>query len=540
MVRVKINNNDWFINKKEDIWIASKGYFYLDNKYLSEKSINDLLLKLIESEDENKFLEFLKSVNGFFAFIIKTKEKLYCVVDRVRSIPLFYNYGVNEITIYDNLDFDSKNINKIAALEFLLTGYVTGDQTLLDSYFQLEAGTFLLFEIQKNKLKVEKYYEYLSNELDNRNEEELKEELKDILYKIFNRLYNSIKNKNVIVPLSGGFDSRLIVTMLKEFGMDNVKCFTYGRQANKESEKSKEIARLLGYKWDFYEYNYNDWKIFSNSEDLKLYKRKAFNFVSVPHIQDFMAVKQIYNEEVNQEIVFIPGHSGDFLAGSHITTNIYKGYIENVLDCVVNEIFERHYYLWTIWNNNIVNEIKNKIKINIPKLNSMDKREEAAKVFEYWDWKERQSKFIINSLRVYEHFNYSWMIPLWDLEIMEFFNKIPIEYKYNKYLYDETLNYMFPKLFEKRHPRKIDGISIKKKLYKNRIIRYISQVRIAKKKHHLQWYGLFAHEKLGFIYDILETKLLWPNSINSYYSLKIIKELLETETNYRRQILMED
>ncbi|WP_269848621.1 asparagine synthase-related protein [Methanosarcina horonobensis] len=54
---------------------------------------------------------------------------------------------------------------------------------------------------------------------------------------------------------------------------------------------------------------------------------------------------------------------------------------------------------------------------------------------EYFDSNERQAKFIINSVRVYEFFGYEWRIPLWDAELMEFFLRVPIEHRINRNLY---------------------------------------------------------------------------------------------------------
>ena len=51
-------------------------------------------------------------------------------------------------------------------------------------------------------------------------------------------------------------------------------------------------------------------------------------------------------------------------------------------------------------------------------LDSLDQYPDQSSAFESWDISERQPKFIVNSLRVYEYFGYEWWIPFWDKKFM--------------------------------------------------------------------------------------------------------------------------
>jgi asparagine synthetase B (glutamine-hydrolysing) len=48
---------------------------------------------------------------------------------------------------------------------------------------------------------------------------------------------------------------------------------------------------------------------------------------------------------------------------------------------------------------------------------------------------ERVAKFIVNSVRVYEFFGYSWRMPLWDNELIGFFSQVPLKFRIDEYLY---------------------------------------------------------------------------------------------------------
>src|SRR5690606_5966945 len=59
--------------------------------------------------------------------------------------------------------------------------------------------------------------------------------------------------------------------------------------------------------------------------------------------------------------------------------------------------------------------------------------------FENWNLKERQAKFIVNSCRMYEYFGYEYYLPLWDKELVSFFENVSFEQRLSQKLYIETL-----------------------------------------------------------------------------------------------------
>jgi len=390
-------------------------------------------------------------------------------------------------------------------MEFIQTVYPPRHKTLYPQVQQLEAGTYAQIS-DAGEIDANEYYQYYHHP-EERELEDFAGELKDVFYSVFQDVLARLKNKTAVIPLSGGYDSRIIALMLKEFGMDNIVAFTYGKKDNAEARVSKSMADRLGLDWKFVEYRREDWKKWSESDEWKEYVQFAANGTSVAHIQDFPATKEIVREHPG-DLVFVPGHSGDFVAGSHLPYEITldKPYTK---DEVVQFILDKHFRLWELRGGIRTNapDVVREIEASFGEL-PYENKEEASALFEYWDWRERQAKFIINSLRVYEFYEKSWDIPLWDDRFMEFFKKVPVKWRYKKYLYDYTLHKMFPDYFPKPTGEMSPSLKQKygrlyplaKKLYNK--MRILSQYH----KDPKGWFGICGDygnylKQLSFMYD---------------------------------------
>jgi len=184
------------------------------------------------------FKERIKDYSGFFSLVYQKGEDLFAAVDIIRSHPLFYGVVENNFYISDEADWVRKQVNDmemdpIARDEFQLTGYVTGRDTLFPNVKQLQAGESLL--IKDGVLSLDRYYLFTHTEPKEYNEENLSKEFLRVSRESIQRLVNYAKGRQIVIPLSGGYDSRFIASLLKESGYENILCFTYGRQGNKEA-----------------------------------------------------------------------------------------------------------------------------------------------------------------------------------------------------------------------------------------------------------------------------------------------------------------
>jgi len=385
----------------------------------------------------------LKQLNGCFALVTQRDQELLAAVDRLRTIPLFYSADAHSAYLSDDAYWvqgrsASSAIDRLACCEFRLTGYVTGSSTLDRSVFQLRAG-HRMRAIPGSPPLVEgmRYYAFRHADFLDESDESLIERLRGVHERVFRRLIENTQGRRVVIPLSGGYDSRLIGVSLRDAGIRDVLCYSYGVPGNWESRISQELARYLGFRWIHVPYSAERWRDWAATQEFATYFREAGNLVSVPHIQDWPAVWKLRSEHgVTSDCIFVPGHTGDFVVGGHIPKD-YLRHDTLSRRAIIDSILAAHYSLWD-WppgnQDELLNRFSERIEQVVGRIGDCAP-ETAASLFEEWECQERQAKFICNSLRVYEHFGYEWRLPLFDAEHMDFWSRIRIARRVGRQLY---------------------------------------------------------------------------------------------------------
>lgn len=425
------------IAHSKEIHPSAEEEIYLKGTLIHSDSVVSLenLGEIFNTKKNPNFLmECLNSLNGFYCWAYQKNGFLKAGVDHTRSLPLFYGVSNGHLYLSDSAEWVREKINDLemdplARDEFLLAGYVTGKDTLYPNVKQLQAGEYLeaFIENSKIKIKTQRYYRFWHTEPEQYDVEALHSELERVTFNAMRRLITYANGRQIVIPLSGGYDSRLLASMLKKFGYTNVLCFTYGVPGNKEAIYSQQVAYSLGFKWVFVEYSAELWKKEWATEEAEIYRKFSSNHVSLPHVQDWPAIKKLVTKGIiTQDAVLVPGHSGDFVAGSHIPSFVFtreKHSESELLDSLIKNhlsnspISDKLFRDTGLLEQRLRDRIGAKFDSSAPGL---------ANLYELWDWQERQSKYIINSVRVYEQFSLDWWLPLWDIEFVKFWERVPL------------------------------------------------------------------------------------------------------------------
>ena len=437
-VEIHLENHyfPWTETEGNNLKCWLKGDLFYKDTILEGPGILSLFSSLPSSSGiyHDALKDLLLGFNGTFALVIETRDSLLCVVDRIRSIPLFYAKTDTQFILSDDANsiraLIKPQFNENNGAEFLVTGYVTGRETLFNGIFQIQAGEYLSFTRKDSHFTTSVYHRFWHDNFFPDSEEELLKRLDAVFVHVFQRLIASTKGKGlqIVVPLSGGLDSRIIVAMLKRLGVDDVICFSYGQKENNEVKISKKVAEALGYQWYFVELTNDKWYQCYHSDEMSAFNLYAGNLASLPHIQDFLALQELQKEgTIPQKSVFIPGHCGNLIAGDCLPGNFPEMLPNN--GQFITRALQEHYLLWP-WNESENRELekifRERIQQAVGDIDIHD-ADSLANTLEYFNCNERQAKFIVNSVRVYEFFGYTWRIPLWDAE--DFFLKVPLKYR---------------------------------------------------------------------------------------------------------------
>ena len=442
MINIQIKTNKFWKKFKEinlTIWI--KGYIY-------SHSINDIF-KICKNIKKDEVSSFIESIDGHFALVFQRDDLTFIAVDKIRSTPLFFtkikndffiDYNPNNLVKFNEF---SKRIDENATLELAMSGFTIGNKSIYKNLYCLKAGELVLF--QSNSYEYLHYYKYFSELVVKSNEEYL-DELSELTLNIFQKMLNQIGDRQIIIPLSGGHDSRLVASILNHLEVKNVKCYSYGTPGNFEAKIAKKIAKKLGFEWKFIPLTHKSEKNYYASNEYIEYKKFSETYSAVPYIQSLSSIKYLKDMKwINQDAIFINGLSGDFISGGHadISNNIRNEDLsfESRKENILNKLIEKHFSLWgSLKTKNNINEIKNNLWNEIIKgCGKLKKKSQDHLFFEYSELIDRQSKYVIQKQNVYEFYGYESRLPLWDDQYLNFWRQVPLNYKLKQKLYKEML-----------------------------------------------------------------------------------------------------
>ncbi|KJY90469.1 asparagine synthase [Pseudoalteromonas piscicida] len=501
-----------------------KGYAFYRGKLYQHEFLVELFNK-IESIEDVKSIAM--ELNGFFSVVIRAQDSVYLISDKLRSFPLFYTLSKDKIIIKDKVKISPKHIvEKGVELDsFRLSGFTIGSKTLLKNIEQVEPCQII--EIKNAKVSKHKYFSHSRSTPIERDEGDEFENLLNISNNVARRLAKSLAGKLAVIPLSGGYDSRYILCMLLEMGVRNILCYTYGNDNSFEVKTARSVCNKLGVQLVVIKYSPEKWVNLLDDHEFTNYIDFSFNYSSLPHIQDFIALRELKSLGVlSENSVFIPGFCGDLLGGSYIPKEVIDNKVEYLS---LND--EEEYILNKQFSNvsgggfdlvGIKSEISKVIKRGNGTLNSLISNNELFLT------EHKCSKFVVNSLRVYEYFGYEWRMPLWDDELISYWYRVDNKKRIRSELYNSFLLDMY---FAKY------GVDIKKKvgLPSNQYVLKLRRVIPNKLLAFLRVKYLYIYKKLGkgdvndfnsFESALLDGSLIYKvNNVNGALAFWVLKKV---------------
>ncbi len=496
------------------LWIKSMKHSVHDPglRKIGESLISEII-RLKKNENVADLLK--KKEFWHLTLVYKSPEYTLLKSDIVRSSPLVYKFSGDQLWIADCIGFDrDHSIDGNIIYEFTEMNNVLGDRTVFLDVSGIQAAEIVLFK--NGEIEKCRFFRYDIDQpaaiSDLSGLKENAATLDHILTKIFSEIVENMdEGSRIIVPLSGGHDSRIIVNYLYKLGYKNVVCYTYGMPGNIQSAISEEVAKAAGYEWHFVEYSEEKWHKLHDSGVFDSYIEFANNGISNPHLQDFLAVYELKNRNiVKQGDMFMPGHGLDM--------------ISNTLDysLLAGSAAERALKKFS-WSEDFP---KKKPEALFTILNDIfEESGLSEKAFlDYLVWQERQAKFIFNSFRVYEFFGYEALSPFWDHRLVEFWLSVapPLKFSRDFFKEMERLHLLTDMLKEVPFSDQRNlNVGQKKMNLKRRVPAFLKRplLRLVKKKSAVnEGLHMTYNLKSGSVGELLGPIDNWPENV-----VKIVK-----------------
>ena len=396
--------------------------------------------------------EFLASLQGHFSIAVRGTDWGIAAVDWVRSIPLAMVKVDGDWAVDDQADrlrrragLGAADVDRASALEIAMAGYTVDVSSLYRGLTLLGPGELMMFRREEAPER-HRYFIYRPWQAASSDDSTISRRLEELTLEIMEKTLESISGRPLIVPLSAGNDSRLIVSAARHLGYRDVRCFSYGRVGNFEADVARTIAERLGYDWRFVPCTTGRVRSFFASNSFEEYLRFADSCSSTPFVQDMFVAETLKQDGyIPPDAVFANGNSGDFISGGHIAPSLHRpeqgGDVESCRGRILDALYEKHFGLW-----GVLRTVSNKARITNRLSASLERAEAKVEdcensfgLYEFAEFQDRQCKYVITGQRIYEFLGHEWRLPLWDNAYLAFWERVSLASKAGQTLYTRML-----------------------------------------------------------------------------------------------------
>ncbi len=419
------------------LWLT--GSVYHENRKLSGSEFLDFFI-----DNGKPQLNKLSQLWGSFCWIIHSNATIWIGGDTTNSQSLFYVEAGKSLIITDSTDSVSESergdLNPPSVVEYLCCGYVNKRRTLYKNMYQVQSGESVIFDLSGTKQTIfERWFKFQFHQsTDDTNDQ--KQKLIDLTEQLAHYVTDLANGRTILLPLSGGLDSRLLAAMLKD-KTKNIHTFCYGRDNSPEIKTSRLVAKKFGLRWFHIPYENKKWvearksaSYFNDLIDL------SDIHAGVANIQEFPAIWELSKTYSNpKDVVLVGGQLGDLLAGGRSVYDPNPYLLSTGIDKTTawNHI---NHYDFSLWKKlDIPFRFEGSIHDSLFAYWDSHNFRSTGEYCDIWNYYERQSKFIMKMNRVYQAFGFDWIWPFTHPEYIQFWMQTEAELRFKKTLYKQVI-----------------------------------------------------------------------------------------------------
>ena len=528
--------------KNDKITVAQSGYIYRfkntnTDDFDESADRTDQLLSLASTYKEKIY----NVIDGSYNLVIvdNISKELILLADRFGHRQMYYYedeciflFSTEAKSFFAYERFDN-GLDDHAVADLFNYSYPLGDKTFFKQVKYLKGGHFIKITNQSSK-KV-KYWDFSFDEQVTKSVPELVEEMDAIYSEILPlRLKNG---KDVVIPLSGGLDSRFMVSHAVRAGYRPI-LISHGKKNCLDHKIAKKVARRYNLEDNFRFIEVNPLWLKDFAEKYVFYSEGMNN--TGPAV--LLGISSKYNLD-STNTIFLNGIYGgptnfgpSYFKDRDITSSLtFYERLQDLRRSLFGELIDDRYYsLFTketaaFFKNNYMSSLKEEFSLHC----------DVSDIY----CNQKDMFFIKN--RLFRHMNlvdcnrYIWHdhFGLADDKLVDFYMKLPPELKISRHLMFEYFKLKFPEMAD--IPYQSTGVNLYQKpsklrnqLHKKvqRTKYYIQRLSKGKIKlydmrnysHFSQWYRSDKR-----IYSFYEDILLDDKTINrGYYNKENLEKLL--------------
>lgn len=462
-MRMMTKNNGEPVVKKVSVKSSSAWLHNQNVRHAGNLAQLDDVAEAAATGNVEVLARLLKAERECFGIIIEMSSFTIAATDRVCGYPIYLRQSDDCIEIATDTsdwvtDASEGKFNESRAKAFLASGYTLGSNTLFNNVRRLLPGEIVLINHNTGELTFSRYYVFQPDFYEKPDGQHgakyWEDRLETVLNNAFTRVIERANGAKIWVPLSAGYDSRAVLAKLLALGYERIETFSYGTPGNMEARVAEELAEKAGVPWRFISSEPDNPRKEFRSDEVNNYFLFAGGLSSTPAMSEFFALRALKQSgALDDDDYVVNGQSGDFLTGGHFPKVEY--FSDLALYCL-----NRHFALFESKKNDIGIKGMETILMDwiaqyLPKnRQKTDTPEQLVANYQSFEWQERQSQYVVQQQRAYDFLGINWALPLWDTELMDFFEEVPFEEQQDQALYIRYLSkWNFKGLFnEGRRP----------------------------------------------------------------------------------------
>lgn len=394
-------------------------------------------------ESPEALSDLLERLHGFYGVIVETDRGVLAATDRCRTVPIFYG-GESTVVVSDDAHevrsvVGDGGFDEVVVEEYLRTSCATGRDTLSPAVNQLRPGELLTVDSTgrgRPTVECRRHYRYRPDAPADGSVETYERRYADALERAGARLLAIADGRTIALSLSAGHDSRLLALLLCRLGYDDVIAFTYAA-SRREVDRAEAVAERLGFDWSFVSLSHEEIERWYRSEAHAAYTRSVGYLDAAPNHWVPLVVRTLRERGAIPDDAVIVTGDGAQTMGEHVPPSFLDaGSVPG--ERLVEALWTSNYSEHELTDEGAADRLRERLAAAVDsRIPTGDERlapREAVRLFEEWDWQERQGKRI-GSGYVYDEAGLDWWMPLHDDAVLDFWASTPAPLRVDKRLH---------------------------------------------------------------------------------------------------------